>query len=71
MTFTISPENVYIAIIVLLMVIQIFQWKKIDSLKTEIDSIWAQIQTLTVNVAAELIKLKHPKSDETNEKEKS
>jgi hypothetical protein len=71
MTLTITPENVYISIIVLLMVIQIFQWKKIDSLKSEIDSIWAQIQTLTVNVAAELLKLKHPKSDEASKKEKS
>jgi hypothetical protein len=71
MTFTISAENFYLGIIVFLIGIQIFQWKKIHSLKTEIDSIWAQIQTLTINVAAELLKLKNLKSDETNQKEKS
>lgn len=58
MTFTISTENFYLLIIVILMCIQIYQWRIIQKCKLEIDSIWKQIHTLTINVAAEILKLK-------------
>lgn len=58
MTFTITTENLYLGIIIFLMIIQIYQWKVIYNIKSEIDNLWKQIQILTVNVAAEIVKLK-------------
>jgi len=40
------------------MLIQIYQWRTIYQIKSEIDSIWKQIHMLTINVAAEILKLK-------------
>jgi len=65
MTFTISTENFYLGVIAFLTIVQIFQWRSIYKLKTEIDSIWRQIHLLTINVAAEILKLKkEPGADE-------
>jgi len=67
MTFTISTENFYLIIIIVLMAIQIYQWIIIQKCKSEIDSIWKQIHVLTINVAAEILKLKK----ETDAEEKT
>jgi hypothetical protein len=58
MTFTITTENLYLGIIIFFMVIQLYQWKVIYGIKSEIESIWKQIHLLTINVAAEILKLK-------------
>ena len=58
MTITLTTEGIYLIIIAFLSVMQIYQWRIIYKLKSEIDSIWKQIHSLTVNVAAEIIKLK-------------
>jgi len=58
MTFTITTENLYLGIILFFMIIQIYQWKVIYNIKSEVDSIWKQIHLLTINVAAEILKLK-------------
>jgi hypothetical protein len=58
MTFTISTENFYLFIILLLIGVQIYQWRIIYNTKSEIDSIWKQIHLLTINIAAEILKLK-------------
>lgn len=58
MTITITAENLYLAIIAFLMIMQIYQWRIIYKVKSEIDSIWKQIHDLTINIAAEIIKLK-------------
>jgi len=58
MTFTITTENLYLGIILFFMIIQIYQWKVIYNIKSEVDSIWKQIHLLTMNVAAEILKLK-------------
>jgi hypothetical protein len=58
MTFTITTENLYLGVILLFMIIQIYQWRVIYKIKSEVDSIWKQIHLLTVNVAAEILKLK-------------
>ena len=49
------------------MAIQIYQWIIIQKCKSEIDSIWKQIHVLTINVAAEILKLKK----ETDAEEKT
>ena len=69
MTFTISTENFYLAVILVLMGIQIYQWRVIQKNKSEIDSIWKQIHLLTINVAAEILKLK--KDSDAQEEKKS
>jgi hypothetical protein len=38
--------------------VQIYQWRIINNMKSEIDSIWKQIHLLTINIAAEILKLK-------------
>ena len=68
MTFTVTTENFYLGIIVLLAIVQIYQWKVIYKLKSEISSIWHQIQILTVNVAAEIVKLKGDPHEKQKEK---
>jgi hypothetical protein len=71
MTLTVSTENIYLAIIAFLMVMQIYQWRAINKLKSEIDSIWKQIHILTINVAAEILKLKPPTEIEKNKEKTS
>ena len=58
MTITITTESLYLAIIAFLTLMQIYQWRIIYKVKSEIDSIWKQIHDLTINIAAEIIKLK-------------
>jgi len=58
MTFTITTENLYLGVILLFMIIQIYQWRVIYKVKSEVDSVWKQIHLLTINVAAEILKLK-------------
>lgn len=53
------------------MIMQIYQWRAINKIKSEIDSIWKQIHTLTINVAAEIIKLKPPTENEKSKEKTS
>ena len=46
MTVTFTPEQVYLAIIGFLMLVQVFQWRSIYKLKEEIDSVWNQMAIL-------------------------
>jgi hypothetical protein len=70
MTFTISVENFYFFIVIVLMIIQIYQWRIIEKLKSEVDSIWKQIHVLTINIASEIINLKKQKDVEQENQEK-
>lgn len=70
MTFTISVENFYFFIVIVLMIIQIYQWTIIQKLKSEVDSIWKQIHVLTINIASEIINLKKQKDVEQENQEK-
>ena len=46
MTLTIKPEQIYLIIIGVLMVVQVFQWRSIFKLKDEIDNMWNQMAIL-------------------------
>ena len=46
MTLTIKPEQIYLIIIGILMVVQVFQWRFIYKLKDEIDAVWSQMAIL-------------------------
>jgi hypothetical protein len=57
MTFTLSTENIYLTIIVVLMVVQVFQWRSIFKLKDEIDSVWNQMAILVGTFGKEVKEL--------------
>lgn len=57
MTVTITQEHFYIGVIVLLMVLQIFQWRFIYKLNKECDRIWEQLGTLVSGVSNQIISI--------------
>ena len=54
MTFTIEPEQVYLAIIAILMIVQVFQWRYIYKLKFEINQVWSQIGILVTTISLQI-----------------
>ncbi len=46
MTLTISTENLYLSIIFVLMIVQVFQWRAIFKLKDQLKLVWAQMYLL-------------------------
>ena len=57
MTFTLSTENIYLAIIAVLMIVQVFQWRSIYKLKEEIDGVWTQMAILVGTFGKEVKEL--------------
>ena len=57
MTVTLSTENIYLAIIAVLMIVQVFQWRSIYKLKEETDSIWNQMALLVGTFGKEVKEL--------------
>jgi hypothetical protein len=65
MTFTITTENIYLSIILLLIILQVYQWSKIKSLKVQLE---LQIHKIVIGVASALIVLEK-KIDEKQDKQ--
>ena len=70
MTINITPENVYMGITCLLLILQVWQYYILDKTKKEINKIWDQISTFNTMVALkilenqkEITKLKENKKD--------
>jgi hypothetical protein len=70
MTINITPENVYMSITCLLLVLQVWQYYKLDKAQKEINKIWDQISTFNTVVALKILenqkeidKLKENKKD--------
>lgn len=59
MTFTLSTENLYLIVIGVLMLIQIFQWRSIYKLKSETDQIWNQMVVLMATFGKEMKELQN------------
>ena len=57
MTLTIKPEQIYLIIIGILMVVQVFQWRFIYKLKDEIDAVWSQMAILVGTFGKEVKEL--------------
>jgi len=55
MTITFTQEQVYVGIILVLMGIQMIQWKQIFSLKSEVQKVWNQISVFNTMVAIKLL----------------
>jgi hypothetical protein len=58
MTVTINPEYLYLTITLILMLIQVLQWKKIAKLKRELEDVWSQISILAMSAGGMLDKIK-------------
>lgn len=48
MTINLTTENVYLSAIVLLVVLQVWQWYHIHNLKKNVQSIWSQIAAMAL-----------------------
>ena len=55
MTVTFTQEHFYLSIILILMGIQMFQWKQIFTLKSEVQKLWNQISVWNTMVAMKLL----------------
>jgi hypothetical protein len=55
MTFTLTQDHLHLGIILILMGIQMFQWKQIFSLKGEVNKLWNQISVFNTMVAMKLL----------------
>ena len=58
MQVTINPELVYLIVTIVLMVIQMLQWRKISKLKKELEDVWSQISILAMSAGSMLEKIK-------------
>lgn len=68
MTFTINSEHFLIGVIVLLMVLQVLQWRAANKLAKECDDLWAQLGTLASGLASQLIALQKELSKKEDKK---
>ena len=57
MTIDISENNVYVGIIVVLVLIQIYQQSRIKHLENEVKEIWDQLGTLTFSITNKVLEL--------------
>jgi len=67
MTFTITREYLYLGVTVLLLLIQVWQLRKVDVLKREIKDLWDQIHIIAISAGSTLQKLEK-KIDEKQDK---
>jgi hypothetical protein len=68
MTFTIGSEHVYVAIILILMAIQVWQWRVIFKFQKECDHLWTQLGTLAASLAAQIISMQQEISKKEDKK---
>jgi len=58
MTVTINSEYVYLTVTLILMLIQVIQWRKMSKLKRELEDVWSQISILAMSAGSMLEKIK-------------
>jgi hypothetical protein len=58
MTVTITSEYLYLTVTLILMLIQVIQWRKMAKLKRELEDIWSQISILAMSAGGMLDKIK-------------
>jgi hypothetical protein len=67
MIVTITKEMIYIGLIALLLILQIYQTRRIENNKKDIDALWNQMQSLVLSIASALDQLEK-KIDENQDK---
>ena len=70
MTITFTQEHLYLGIILILMGIQMVQWKQIFTLKSEVQKLWNQISVWNTMVAMKLLDTQK-EIDKLNNKEEN
>ena len=68
MTFTITTEYLYLGVTILLLLIQVWQLRKVELLKREIKDLWDQIHIIAISAGNTLQKLEK-KIDEKQDKQ--
>jgi hypothetical protein len=68
MTITFTQEHLYVGIIVILVLIQLYQQKLIKKLEKECDDIWSQLGTLVGSVSNQIISLQKDINDKQDKK---
>lgn len=58
MTVTINSEYLYLIVTLILMFIQVIQWRKMAKLKRELEDVWSQIGILAMSASGMLDKIK-------------
>jgi hypothetical protein len=73
MTIEVTPNLVYTAVALFLLIMQVYQHRQLDKARKEIDKLWDQISTFNTMVAIKLLenqkeiaKLNENKKDNTN-----
>jgi cell shape-determining protein MreC len=67
MIVTITKEMIYVGLIALLLILQIYQTRHIEKNKKDIDDLWNQMQSLVLSIASALDQLEK-KIDENQDK---
>ena len=57
MTITFTQEHLYVGIIIVLVIIQLYQQKLISKLEKECDDIWSQLGTLVGSLTTQILSL--------------
>lgn len=68
MTFTITREYLYFGVTILLLLLQVWQLRKVELLKREIKDLWDQIHIIAISAGNTLQKLEK-KIDEKQDKQ--
>jgi hypothetical protein len=68
MTLTLTPEHLYIGIIVVLVAIQLYQQRTISKLEKECDDIWSQMGTLVGNITSQMLSMQKDINDKQDKK---
>lgn len=64
MTFTISTENIYLIVIIVLMALQVYQFILIKKINKEIGIIWTQIAQMAMGISIKFAELVQKKQNE-------
>lgn len=59
-----NTENIYLIVIGILLVTQVYQFYIIQRTKKELGSVWAQISLMAISVGAKLMELEKSQTDE-------
>jgi len=49
MTITINSEYIYLGVTLILMLVQVLQWRVASKLKKEVDNLWTQISIIAMS----------------------
>jgi hypothetical protein len=69
MTVTLTIETLYIAIIVILMIIQIYQLTRVKYLEKEVKDLWDQIGTLTFSITGKFLEVRNDLNNKQDKNE--